>query len=512
MQKRYQAVKAVLGDPRWKTCVLSVLAFGLVAHAYGYFAIYHSGDSLEGFYRADDLFQIGLGRFLQPVYVRLRGLVGVPWLCGLISLGWIAAALCLVVDLFQVRRKSTLVLMGALFATAPMLAFCNAGYFNFTDIFMCAFFLSVLSVWLMWRFRWGFLAGAVCLVGSLALYQSFMASACGLVTMLFILQALDGCSKPRDLAVTAAKGAGMALLGGVMYKLCMEAALHVAGVEASTAYNTVAYVGNYDQYSIGQLIVDTYCYVAEYLFNWLPVHPKLYALGSLILLLMAAWAVMRLIVCNRGRSPLYAVSAVAALVVLPFLTNVTYFISKYMHDLMNYPLMLLLAFALVLAERASETGGRPREWPVWTAAAGVTMAVVCSVTFSNMAYMRKQVEFESTVAAVNRIVSTMEQIDGYEVGKTPVAWVGGLSASDATVYRDGLGELRGYGLSGSYAIGHYRTIQPFFTYVMGYPIQLLDEEETAALAQSEQVEAMPVFPNKGYCRLVDGVMVIRLSE
>lgn len=40
MQKRYQAVKAVLGDPRWKTCVLSVLAFGLVAHAYGYFAIY----------------------------------------------------------------------------------------------------------------------------------------------------------------------------------------------------------------------------------------------------------------------------------------------------------------------------------------------------------------------------------------------------------------------------------------------------------------------------------------
>lgn len=47
---------------------------------------------------------------------------------------------------------------------------------------------------------------------------------------------------------------------------------------------------------------------------------------------------------------------------------------------------------------------------------------------------------------------------------------------------------------------------------MGYPIQLLDEEETAALAQSEQVEAMPVFPNKGYCRLVDGVMVIWLSE
>ena len=512
MQKRYQAVKAFLTDPRWKTCAFSVLAFGLIAHAYGYFAIYHSGDSLEGFYRTDDLFQIGLGRFLQPFYTHLRGLVGVPWLCGLISLAWIAAALCLIADLFQVRRKSTLVLMGALLATAPMLAFCNAGYFNFTDIFMCAFFLSVLAVWLMRRFRWGFLAGAVCLVGSLGLYQSFMASACGLVTMLFILDALDGRTGPRGLAATALKGGGMALLGGVLYKLGMEAALRLTGVEASTAYNTVAYVGNYDQYSILQLIADTYRYVAEYLFDWLPVHPRLYMLGSVVLLALAVWAVVRLIARGRGRSPLYAVAAVAALVALPFLTNVTYFISKYMHDLMNYPLALLPAFALVLVERARKTQKKPRDWPVWAAAAGVALGMACSVVFSNTAYLRKQVEFDSTVAAVNRIVMTLEQTDGYVVGETPVAWVGDLGQSDAVVYRDGLGELRGYGVSGSYAIGHYRTIKPFFTQVMGYPLALVSEEETETLAESEAVQAMPVFPNKGYCQLVDGVMVIRLSE
>ena len=108
MQKRYQAAKAFLTDPRWKTCVFSVLAFGLLAHAYGYFGIYHSGDSLEGFYRADDLFQIGLGCFLQPVYTHLRGLVGVPWLCGLISLAWIAAALyCTALRTPRQRPEST---------------------------------------------------------------------------------------------------------------------------------------------------------------------------------------------------------------------------------------------------------------------------------------------------------------------------------------------------------------------------------------------------------------------
>ena len=47
---------------------------------------------------------------------------------------------------------------------------------------------------------------------------------------------------------------------------------------------------------------------------------------------------------------------------------------------------------------------------------------------------------------------------------------------------------------------------------MGYPLALVSEEETETLAESEAVQAMPVFPNKGYCQLVDGVMVIRLSE
>ena len=132
--------------------------------------------------------------------------------------------------------------------------------------------------------------------------------------------------------------------------------------------------------------------------------------------------------------------------------------------------------------------------------------------FSNTAYLRKQVEFDSTVAAVNRIVMPMEQPDGYVVGQTPVAWVGDLSRSDAVVYRDGLGELRGYGVSGSYAIGHYRTVKPFFTQVMGYPLELVSQEEAEALAESDAVQAMPVFPNKGYCQVVDGIMVIRLSE
>ena len=48
--------------------------------------------------------------------------------------------------------------------------------------------------------------------------------------------------------------------------------------------------------------------------------------------------------------------------------------------------------------------------------------------------------------------------------------------------------------------------------MMGYPLELVSQEEAEALAESDAVQAMPVFPNKGYCQVVDGIMVIRLSE
>lgn len=93
-----------------------------------------------------------------------------------------------------------------------------------------------------------------------------------------------------------------------------------------------------------------------------------------------------------------------------------------------------------------------------------------------------------------------------------MAWVGDLSRSDAVVYRDGLGELRGYGVSGQLRHRPLPHGQALLHPGDGYPLELVSQEEAEALAESDAVQAMPVFPNKGYCQVVDGIMVIRLSE
>ena len=49
----------------------------------------------------DMTWQIQLGRFLQPIYLLFRGDIAVPYLIGLLAYLYLAAAICLVVDLLS---------------------------------------------------------------------------------------------------------------------------------------------------------------------------------------------------------------------------------------------------------------------------------------------------------------------------------------------------------------------------------------------------------------------------
>ena len=55
--------------------------------------------------------QIQLGRFLQPVYLLFRGDIAVPYLIGLLAYLYLAAAICLVVDLLSLSSTLSISLV-----------------------------------------------------------------------------------------------------------------------------------------------------------------------------------------------------------------------------------------------------------------------------------------------------------------------------------------------------------------------------------------------------------------
>lgn len=112
---------------------------------------------------------------------------------------------------------------------------------------------------------------------------------------------------------------------------------------------------------------------------------------------------------------------------------------------------------------------------------------------------------------MNRITARMEETEGYVLGETPVAIIGSLSESDMMVSREG---FEGFG-TGTYensSLTYYKTYEKYFDFVAGYPVNLLEEEEALKLAEKDEVQSMPCFPDMGACKMIDGTMVIKLSE
>ena len=55
--------------------------------------------------------------------------------------------------------------------------------------------------------------------------------------------------------------------------------------------------------------------------------------------------------------------------------------------------------------------------------------------FANQLYLKKELEIDSTLSVMTRVLDRLEQTEGYAVGETPVAMAGYVNASaiNATV-------------------------------------------------------------------------------
>lgn len=341
---------------RVREVFLCVFAIGLLTHAFCYFSISYTHDSLLTIYSERDmLHQMEIGRYLQPAYYACRGGLNVPWLNGVLSLLYLGGVVCLLGRILPIRKNATLLMAAALMVTTPALISMNATYIEVVDVFMFAMLAATFSVWLMQKYRFGWLAGALCLFVSLALYQSYLAFACGLLLLRFIIMALEEKADGRTLTRYAAQGTAMITAGGGLYAAGYWAMKHYLNVQGSMAYNGIETVGDYTNVSRLQLVKDTYKYVWYEMSQPDTAHSQEAFAVMLVLLMLGLAAMVCVVAADKSAKPMQLFMSAAALVVLPFALNITFFITKGMaHELMTYAFVLLPIFALLWLERVGE--------------------------------------------------------------------------------------------------------------------------------------------------------------
>lgn len=246
-----------------KLVFFSTFLFGFLAHAYCYFNLNFSHDSVM-VVQFDGDWQITIGRWLQPYYCLLRGDLYNPFLVGAISLAYLACACYLILLILNVNHSFSIVFICGVLATNSMLTYANATYIYLSDIYMLAFLLAVAGVYACQNYKYGFGAAAILFALSLALYQSFLQAA----ILLFLFLMIKDLMENQNFVLVIKKGFGylFTLVGGVLLYLAGDKlVLAIKNLQPVDSYNSLSNLlklGGLRQ--IVQLILGAYKYFFSY--------------------------------------------------------------------------------------------------------------------------------------------------------------------------------------------------------------------------------------------------------
>ena len=135
------------------------------------------------------------------------------------------------------------------------------------------------------------------------------------------------------------------------------------------------------------------------------------------------------------------------------------------------------------------------------------------VRFSNEAYTVSKVVYDRTITATTMIMTAMNSSEEYLPGETEVVVIGRLDSKENNITSmkniDRYRPIEGYK---KVSITYPLTFERYFR-LMGQPINMNRDESIITLYESKpEVKEMPCYPAAGYCRMVDGRMVIKLAE
>lgn len=483
-------------------CATAVCAFA--AHGFLFSNEFFSHDSVSYFTYATGTFSFyaGIGRFLIPIYELFKGAAASPWLIGLLFVWWMALTAWLVICLLNIRSVWGILLTCGLLCTNQALTLTGATYVYCMDEYAFALFLSVAAVSCFWRGRWWMLAGIAALAGSLAVYQAYFTVAASLCLLLVMKQAVEGACPVLQTVRSGVRYLALLAGGFFAYYGSWTLVCRFTGVAKRRVEESLLAGGGLSE--LLELVLDANRTYFEKLFDaggvlgwWLPVIHGL-------LLVLLGWQLLRVLTDQQGTAGNKVLLVVLTCLLPTAFQSASVLFAGSATGLMTFAGELLYLLVLMCRERQMQPGTRLR------AVAAVLLCGVLwqHVVYANQVYLKKELDKTAAVALAARIIDRIELTEGYLPGETPVAFAGRL---DRNQYlnrgRDEFQDLDGtVGLWSDYAATY--NLGRYLTDYLNYPLVWDTVTDVSALPE---VQAMPVFPDAGGIRMVDGIVVVKLS-
>jgi hypothetical protein len=511
-----------------KICFLATAVFSLVANAFAYFNLTPHHDSILRVLRFAGEWENSLGRFLLPVWGKLISDITIPWFTGLLSILFLSLTVWFCTEILNIRSKAGIILTsGFLSVNYSITELCGTfgyvlGAYTFALMLMCAGVWVVASC----RSRASVIIAALFICISMGLYQAYITVGFSLFLIL-VMQQTASEERLRSHLREWIQYVASFVIGGILYFVIYKTVLHFTGIEAPDSYNSVSLLSNMGIRYLADGAIMIYKYFIRIWFLSEAPSTWLIAVINILLFLTTVFIVISRIMKSEGAKvgrtllfflcvALFPLASMLMQLLMPhdFFPNLDF--------LTSYAIFLIYPGCISLIEM-----NRPFSFSVNASESkrfvgkhsAQALCLVCAlilfsfVRFSNEAYSVSKVIYDRAITAATMIMVEMDATEDYFPGETEVVVIGRLDSDESCITSlydfKRFKSIRGYT---KVAITYPLSFERYFR-LMGHPINMNHKESIITLYENNpEVKEMPCYPAAGYCRMVDGRMVIKLAE
>lgn len=501
------------------TVFISVFVIGFITHGFIFSNFFLSHDALNEFYLFGPInyydysvviHKVSLGRFAAPIYdIVFRGPVASPWLVGILSLLWIALAVYIVCQLFNIDSKFEIGITSAIFLTNLSLISEIGSFMNDLDSYAFALLLAVLSVYFWNKGKWMMIPSVMCLVILLGIYQSMLSVMITLVILISIMKALKD-EDYKKIVIDGLMAIGIIIVSGLSYLVMVKISCKLMNTSLLNGYNSLHNLWEKQDVSKIGLLVETYTMFFRYIIEQSTIITKKVSVVLQTITLLMTLLLIVFILIKSSISKMNKLIIVLLIVAMPFGMNLSYFSNNgIMHDLMKYAIWLIYFFLLLLVKYISSLKDTAKSSLIYCLGVCLIFIIAWSnVKTANAAYTKKELEYQQTLSLMTRVVERMETTEGYIPGETPVTFIGRLDFEKREYFSD-LYNINGQKYLSTISSENY--IACYFDYVLHRPLNLVNARTRDEYAEKDEVKNMSYFPDLACIKMIDGVLVVKMN-
>lgn len=500
-------------QPAQRAAFFACIITGYLVHLYAFTNIVPCSDGLSRVYDPQQM--TVSGRWFLHYASMLNGFTQMPAVIGLLSMLLLGAAAALTVGLLRLRSRSLGGVCGAVMAAFPCLGYTFLYMFT-ASAYCLAIFMAVLAVQLAVRGKGWFVPAVLLLAMAMGTYQAYAAMSIALSVLVVIEFLTRPEATLRGTLRLGGRLVAFLALGAAAYYGILQIFLRVKHVQLLSYLGMDTVMTHYPLAKLPSLLVTTYKQVLAFFFIPGSVNgydtPILSVLNALLLAAAAVSLVAALRHDRLLRQPWRVLLLLVLILLFPLAINFGQIMSPYSAPtpIMKYAFVLVYLAALLMLDQCDGCIPRPK-------AAGIAGAVcvcallVCFLQTNNLLYTASAQAHRATQSYLTRMMTRVEDCDGYTPGMEVVI-IGTIPDAQMHSAIESYAQVSHYSVPIHQVAPLNKHLYYYLNDWLSIPIEEPSQETMAAVAGSDAFAAMPLYPQQGSVQVIDGRLVVKLSE